>query len=794
MSEDSETRPTRLRPSTRLRPVIGALLLGALLLGAAGIMLLGLGQTGLWTLGELPILDRTLAALGEPRSDLVRSPWLPDQLRTWAYLATGRAELGLRLPGALAGFALVALTLVTAWRLGWDLAWIALAGCFALALPLVLASARTALGNPTGELWLSAAVLALLSAGDRNTSSLRARVGLGLLGFACLGAAVASLGIILGACLPLTLVALADIARDPQHGEIALPRALVGAAWVGAAVTGALGLWLAHGQGEGYIPLLGAAKDLALVEEPTRRGFTDTLESFGYQLFPVTGLVVLGLLAPGRARWPALWLGVALVFVSVWSQSYGPTPTPVTIPAALLATAACRLLFDPNEPIAVRRLVLLGAILGALVLGKDAARVPQRIASPLLELGPLEFPAVGVAPDFEPEQTLPRMAKRFLALLLGAHILALPSEDQLHWRKRRELAWWLRPWAALAPIFDRLLTVAHGESGLRRLRAIAPLLLLVLALGWQALDYGRGLLGAVDRQLSIAEPLRRFQAAVDSGAIPEAQLGLHRIRDPGLRYYGPGVEHERFLASRNDLERWLAEEQPRTALIRRSDLPPVDSAARRQGRPLHVLDASHHDYLLVANFLPAKLDDQNPLLELAFTEPPALANPTFVAWAPYLELIAWEIEGPLHRGSKATLHMVFRVGRPLPAGSQLYARLQRGKTSRVGAEPQELTGGVFPPNFWRAGDYIHHRHRLEVPWLEVLPGEHELIVGLRRSEKTNYKITTPPDDTGESGESGAKSGAESGEPSGRAPGQDYGVKVQGKNHEFAVIGVVELAW
>jgi len=767
VSEDRENKPTRLRPFVPLT------LVGALLLGAAWVLLGGLGETGLWTLGELPILDRTLAALGEPRSELVRSPWLPDQLRTWAYLATGRAELGLRLPGALAGLALITLTLVTAWRLGWSLAWIALAGCFALALPLVLASARTALGNPTGELWLSAAVLALISATDRNTNTIKARAGLGLLGLACLAAAVASLGIILGGCLPLTLVALADVARDPDHGEIALPRAAVIAAWSGAAVTGAIGVWLAHNQGEGYIPALGAAQDLGLLEDPTRRGFTDTLENFGYQMFPFTGLIVLGLLAPGRARWPALWLGVALIFVSVWSQTYGQTPAPVTIPAALVATAACRRLLDPNEPLAARRLLLVCAILGALVLSKDAARVPQRIASPLLDLSVLEFPGAGVAPGFEPGETLPRLAKRFILLLFGAHLIALPSEDQLRWREGRELSWWLRPWAWVAPIFDRLLTVAHGESGLRRLRMIAPLVLVFVALGQQAVGFGRGTLLEVNRQLSIAEPLRRFTAAVELGAIPDAQLGLHRVRDPGLRYYGPGAEDEVFLASRTDLDRWLAAEQPRTALVRRIDLPPTISAARRQQRPLYVLDGAHHEYVLVANFLPAGAVDQSPLLDIVFAEPPQLANQTLVAWAPYLELIAWEIDGPLHRGGEATLHMVFRVNRPLPGGAQLYARLQKGKSSRVTPEPHDLAGGVFPPNFWQAGDYIHHRHVLKVPWLEVLPGEHELIVGLRRSEKANFQITTPQDNTEAS---------------------DFGVRVQGKKHEFAVIGVAELAW
>ncbi|MFO7564483.1 MAG: hypothetical protein R6X02_17695 [Enhygromyxa sp.] len=758
--------------------LVPALVLGAVMLGAALLLLLGLGETGLWTRGELPILDRTLAALGEPRSQLERSPWLPDQLRTWAYVASGRSDFGLRLPGALAGLGLVGLTLTSARRLGWSPAWIALAGCFALAMPLLLSSSRTALGNPTGELWLSAGVLALAQAVDPREPSRGGRVGLGLIGLACLGAAVASLGIVLGGCLPLTLVALIDVAHPkaprgptPPGRERSIPRAWLIAAWAGAAATGLVGLKLAHAQGEGYIPLLGAAKDLALLEDPTLQGFTDTLEAFGYQVFPFTGLVVIGLLGPGLARWPALWLAVGLVFTSLWSLVYGLTPAPVTIPAALLATTACQKLFDAHEPIAARRMILVFAILGALVLGKDAGRTPQLIASPLLKIPELEFPKPGVVLGFEPSVALPRMAKRFAALLLVAHMLARPSRDQLRWRARRESPWWLRQWTTIAPIFDRLLTGAREQSGLRRLRKLAPILVLFGALASQAWAYGRTMLDEVNRQMSIAGPLQRFASAVEAGAIPDPRLGLHRIRDPGLRYYGPAVEQQAFLSSRAELDAWLAADEPRSALIRRSDLPPSFTAARTQKRPFYVLDAAHHEYLRVANFLPEGSVDQNPLLGIVFNEPPQLANQTLVAWDPYVELIAWEIEGPLHRGSEATLHLVFRVQRALPSGTQLYARLQRGKSSRVAAEPHDLTGGALPPNYWRPGDYVHHRQPLEVPWLEVLPGEHELIVGLRRSEKTNLKIARPEGEAGE-----------------------YGVVLRGKSREFAVIGAAELAW
>jgi hypothetical protein len=740
---------------------------------ALAMLLPGLGATGLWTLGELPVLDRTLAALGEPRSSLTRSPWLPDQLRTWAYAATGNSDFGLRLPGVLACVGLVGLTCSFARRLGWSDVWVALAGCFALAFPMLLASGRTVLGNPTGELWIAAASLALVMAADRSTRQrLGSRVALASLGLVCLAAAVASMGIVLGGCLPLVIVAVADVARDPEHGGIELPRAVILLAWVGAVAAGFVGLWLGWSQGEGYIPLLGAAKDLQLLEDPTSRPFTDTLESLGYQLFPLTGLVVFGLLAPGRARWPALWLGVALVMTSVWALSYGQTPTPVTIPAALLATAATQRMLDRDEPISARRLVLVCAVLGALVLGKDAARTPARIASPLLELALLEFPHPGVAPNFDVHESLPRLAKRFAALLLFAHLLAPPSVDQQRLRERVPMPWWLRRGAALAPILDRMLTrVDERHSGLLRMRTTLPLVLVFVALGLASWTYGHTTLAQVGRQMSIAGPLERFAMAVERGDIPDATLSLHRIRDPGLDHYGPGPEHEVFLANRSDLDVWLGATEPHTALIRRADLPPAFSSARVGKRPLFVLDAEHHEVLLVANFLPAGYEDQNPLLDIVYDEPISLANETLVGWDPFVELIAWEIDRELHRGSSATLHMVFRVHRPLPAGTKMYARLQKGKVSRVAAEPHDLTGGMLPPNFWRAGDYVHHRFEFKVPWLEVLPGEHELIVGLRRSETSNLKITTPAE----------KEGA-------------FSVTIRGSKAEFANIGVVDLAW
>ena len=550
-------------------------------------------------------------------------------------------------------------------------------------------------------------------------------------------------------------------------------------------MAGFVGLWLAWHQGDGYIPLLGAAKDLELVEDPTKLDFTASFERLGYQLAPLTGLVVLGLLGPGRARWPALWLGVALILATAWSLAYGPVTCPVTIPAALVATAACERMLDPEEPIAARRMVLFCAVLGALILAKDAGRTPEHIASPLLELGVLEFPKSGVVEGLDLSASLSSLAKRFAALLILAHVLAPASRAQL---RERELAvereqsepedlakWqlWRRLWTALLLTLAKLqVDLDRRLAGIHDYRRIAAVVVVFAALAQLAWGYGRVVLDTLSEQMSIAAPLRAYEDRIEAGELADDRVAIHRVRDPGVLHYGPGRERTLFLSSRSEMNDYLAEDQAHAVLIRRSDFPSAFKAARRDGRTIHVLDASHHAYLIVANTLPEGSEDQSPIRDIVFDEPVTLAKATYVEWEPYVELLAWEIEGEVHRGATITMHMVFRVRRSLPAGTKLYARLQKGKTSRVAAMPHELTGGVLPPNFWQPGDYVHHALEVEVPWLEVLPGEHELIVGLRRSEKTNLKISAPTK---------------------KDPGP-HGIKIQGKKSEFAVVGTVDLAW
>jgi hypothetical protein len=285
----------------------------------------------------------------------------------------------------------------------------------------------------------------------------------------------------------------------------------------------------------------------------------------------------------------------------------------------------------------------------------------------------------------------------------------------------------------------------------------------------QALQYGRVVVPRTSAQLSTKATLHRHAQWVERGLVPTT-FAAHRVRDAGLAAYGPGMGEVVNLSSRSELTNWLSAEDSAVALIRRAELAPLHAKARQNPWHLYVLDEQHHDLVLVSNFLPEGLDDQNPLPEIVLDSPPALAHETLVRFEKYVEVIGWEVEGPVVRGGKATLRLALKPLRQMPAGTQVYARLQKGKMSRINAAPHDLVGGMYPPNNWRDGDYILHEFEFEVPSLEILSGPHEFIVGLRRSENKNFSITYPEQEFGE-----------------------FGVIVRGKKkREFAVLGEVDV--
>lgn len=212
---------------------------GPVVLGLVGftvallVLVPGLGSYGIWSDGEILVLDRARAALGEALSGLVRSPWFPDAVRTRSY-AMFDGELGLRLPHAVCGAALVGIAVGWARRREASVAVSFVAGALALSFPLLVTSSRTALGNPVGELAIVLAVIAGIAA-LRCTTMGRAAVW-ATLGAIALALSIASTGIVVGGTLPLAVLAVSESSRRTS------PALVLAAAAIG---TLALGVWLA---------------------------------------------------------------------------------------------------------------------------------------------------------------------------------------------------------------------------------------------------------------------------------------------------------------------------------------------------------------------------------------------------------------------------------------------------------------------------------------------------------------------------------------------------------------------
>lgn len=703
-----------------------------MLVVALGLLLPGLGEMGVWTEGEMPVLDRTRGALGEPMSGLVRHPPLPDHVRTMSYDWFGDG-LGLRLPHAFAVALLAAITVGWARARGASWTISGLAGALLLSFPAMAVSGRTALGNPIGELLITLTVLTGIVALTRPLWT-RA-LPWALLSLTLGAAAIASAGLMIGGCIPLAALAL--YAAQARSSNVLVERRGVRVLlWLGLVAALGTVIVLAWNQEDGYIPLLGAAKDMELMSKPQTRRFAEVLQDFGYQIFPWAGLVAMSLLAP-RGRWPAAWVIAGLALAGGWSLLYGPLDLPLSVPAALAAASAVETLVERSAPLRLRRVLVLVALGGILVGRADAERVPRKVAVPLLVFdNPYDYPdeALQAGPR------LVRIGSVAMLALLGCALLARRPEDH--------------------PL-ERI--VGRVPSRFRQPLAVG---LVITAGAYGAVAQAHGLIPDTGGALSLRGPLAAHTEWAESGALPST-LAVHRVRDEGLVLYGPEALVP--LSNRREIGVHLQADEPRVALIREIDLAPTYQLARLQGWPLYVLHDDHATARLVSNRLPEGAQDHNPIPAVLFDEPPALEHRTRLRFEEYVEIVGWDVDGPLVRGRRHTLKLALEVLRPLPGGSKIYARFLQGRLSRINGEAQELAGDLYPPNLWREGDYILHEYEFEVPPLEVMPGTYEFVVGLRRSEDHNYDITVPEGKTNE-----------------------FGVEVRGNSRHFATLGRVEL--
>jgi hypothetical protein len=683
-----------------------------------------LGELGLLSQAEIPAWKRARAANGAQLDGLLRSPALPDWLRAKSFALAG-AEWGLRLPSVFSHALAGVLTLGLARRLGFGWSSALLAPLFLWAFPMVGLVSRAAESPVVAECFIAAAILAGLQAeDDRRTRQLGGLV-LALLAAA---AATASTGLAWGMAIPCLALGVAG----PRSLGRPL-RLLFGAIGLSAAL---VTLKLVLGQGEGYIPILGAAPDTYFAAQPHRRDLVGAFEEFGHQVFPFAILILLGILRPRRpsedaeagetthTALPAVWLGLGLVLAVLWSAKYGRMCFPLAIPAALCCAAAMPLLFDSRYDLRLRRFALVMAVSGIWVMGKDAERTPSRIASPQHRFtNEKRFPAEEV----DTPQTFPGWVRwAWMALILG-YVLSPRSRQARRPGRFGDLP-------ALSP----------------EMRESLPWIVVGLALLHQSVDSTQGLGPASAEQLSVRSVFARHQAMVEAGLLPP-EVGMQRVRDPGLELYGPDPETTTVVGTRKKLFDWLTADEPRVAFVRESDFAGIFQKARERDWALHVLDWSHHDLKLVANFVPDGVEEIRPLGDVVYDEPPKLEHETFVQFDKRIELIGWQIDGEVKRGGEVTVSLAFRVIRALPGSAKIYVRLQKERISKINIFPHEPANGMYPGNFWRKGDYIVDRFTFEIPSVNTLPGEHEFFVGIAKDDKKKLPITLPEGREGEFG-------------------------------------------
>lgn len=718
---EAATHPAdRSSSSSPTRPWLLALIAG---LVSALALLPGLLEPGLWSRYELPVFDHARALMGETVTDVPHMPWLSSWARAWA-IALLHDPAALRLPGALATCGTVGLTVWIARIRGAGTPVALLAGGFVLAFPGVVQQARVAIGNPIGEFLATLAVAAGLHALARRPapqwwSALLA----GLLCVAALVLGTTASGVVLGALIPL--LAIGFLSPRPLSDRVPtwLPATVL---WLAALGIASLAARLALHQGEGYIPILGAAQHLDIMSRPAARQFAQIIEDVGFQMFPWLPIMALGALATHRDRWPTMWLLSGFTICGLWTLLYGRIAIPLAVPAALCCAAAIAEFTDAHSSRAVRRFAVLVGLAGFLILAKDAGRTPSRVGMPITDRrGEHNYAAAEIGADAQ----LPRSAKlAALGLLLAFLVAPAPSSAQdPRWRRR-----------LMAPL-DALPEPA---------RALAPVGVVFVILGIHTA-------GAIHLQNQTAlhespmRALKNHQALIADGQLPET-LALGQVRDAAIELYGPPPEHQQFLRGHSELTSWLSAAEPAAALIRASDLPFLTQQHRADGWPLFVLDHSNRNLALVSNVLPPGFDDENPLYAVLRDAVPDLpgGHTTLVQFEGLLDVVAWRVSGSVVRGRDFDLELVLVAHGKLPATTEIYARLQQGRVSRINPLPQQIAENLYPPKHWREGDIIVHRVTIQAPALEVLPGDHQLVVGLRRTKTANFEITIPADKTG----------------------------------------------
>lgn len=433
-----------------------------------------------------------------------------------------------------------------------------------------------------------------------------------------------------------------------------------------------LGLWWI--QGDGYLPLLGATKHADLRLFPAQRRIFDGLVEWGGAVFPWSGWVVAGCMVQ-RARPFVGWLAAVGSVGAIWSLAYGPTSLPTAVPVALVVTMVLQAMVSEQTDAWARRWIGLVITLTTLALWKGG----------------------------------------------------LPSWEHGFSTTDPSIAPWLG-WMSAA----QLVVVATVLLACRR-SASQPWMPLSLVLGLALVTSGSFIHGVLPRCVShrsFVRLLERHQEWVKHKRVPPEFYGLG-LSEPEVMLASRVATVRRLARVEGVLSVWKA--APTTVVLVSSSLAAkLHAKARTLGTSLAVLDARHPDWRLVALNSPLGVESQNPWSEVVLDQIPVVEHPSSIAFDNAMSLIGWSLSGSTIRGRTVILTLVFRAHQALPSGTSVDARFVLGRLSRFHENASPITHGVYPPPLWRAGDIIVHRETIDIPLVEAMPGDYDIVVAIRK--------------------------------------------------------------
>ncbi|MBW1806935.1 MAG: glycosyltransferase family 39 protein [Deltaproteobacteria bacterium] len=157
----------------------------------------------------------------------------------------------------------------------------------------------------------------------------------------------------------------------------------------------------------------------------------------------------------------------------------------------------------------------------------------------------------------------------------------------------------------------------------------------------------------------------------------------------------------------------------------------VDRAARvATGKHLHVLPGSNIRYTLASNRLDPGVEDQNPLSENVFSEPPEISHPLLAEFQEGAAFLGYDVEPESPEiGDEFELTLYWKCLKPIGKSWQVFVHIDGHghEFHRIHGDHYPLKG-LFTTDRWMKDDIIRDKIKLKIP-IEFSPGRFTVYVG-----------------------------------------------------------------